>query len=76
MGNNSNDPNAVRQVYTVTICLPTKKKKTTTSLLSQSLCLKKFAEDKMGLKLSRTTKHQVTQNGLVHESRLNQIFVT
>lgn len=45
---------------------------TTTSLLSQSLCLKKFAENKMG----RTTKHQVTQNGLVNESRLNQVVVT
>ena len=49
---------------------------TTTSLLSQSLCLKKFAENKMGLKVSRTTKHQVTQNGLVNESRLNQVVVT
>ena len=48
----------------------------TTSLLSQSLCLKKFAENKMGLKVSRTTKHQVTQNGLVNESRLNQVVVT
>lgn len=49
---------------------------TTTSLLSRSLCLKKFAENKMGLKVSRTTKHQVTQNGLVNESRLNQVVVT
>lgn len=55
MGNNSNDRPKRRKVgLHATICLPKEvaNLQATSQLLSQSLCLEKFADSKMGLKLN------------------------
>ena len=63
MGKTSNDKNIVGQVYALKInCLPeeTANLQATTKSLCQSRSLKKLAEDKIGLKLSRITMHHFT----------------